>query len=406
MSANTTTSSNPIVQAIAGGTAPAQARAMAAKGLLPLAAEDLLEVLVLLRADSDAEIARSAEETLGEQTADVLLGAAQSPEAPLRVLAYLARRADAGREVHEAAVSNERTPAEAVADLAAATAEGSLLELISINQQRLIRAPAIIDAVLANPARTTEAERRVRETRREFFEKQFGVQQVAEEMRARGMTAAAEFVESAESSVATGAVALSVEDAWLLAQHIEVSDADIDESWLPSERIEELLAESEEQRAENIERIIEEAEKEIGDVAPERISLIRRIMLMTVKDRIKLGMKGDREARSILIRDGNKVVATAVVHNPRITDKEVESIAAMRTVSEDVLRTIALNRAWARSYPIIHNLARNPRTPLPTAVQILTRLHTRDLQSLSQNRNVPESVRRQAYRLTQTRKGH
>ncbi len=117
-----------------------------------------------------------------------------------------------------------------------------------------------------------------------------------------------------------------------------------------------MLQESEEQRAENIERIIEEAEKEIGDVAPERISLIRRIMLMTVKDRIKLGMKGDREARSILIRDGNKVVSTAVVHNPRITDKEVESIAAMRTVSEDVLRTIALNRAWARSYPIIHNL--------------------------------------------------
>ena len=64
----------------------------------------------------------------------------------------------------------------------------------------------------------------------------------------------------------------------------------------------------------------------------ERVSLIRRILLMTVKDRIKLAMKGDREARSILVRDGNKIVSTAVVHNPRITDKEVESIAAMRTV--------------------------------------------------------------------------
>ena len=405
MSTNTT-SSNPVVQAIVGGTAPPQARAMAAKGLLPLAAEELLEVLVALRADPEAEIARSAEETLGEQPPDVLLGASQSAEASPHVLAYLARLTAAGREVHEAVVLNERTPAEAVADLASATREGSLLELISINQQRMIRAPAIIEAVLANPARTTEAERRVRETRREFFEKEFGVQQVAEEMRARGMTAAAEFIEAAESAVASGATALSVEDAWLIAEHVEVSDEEIDESWLPSERIEELLHESEEQRAENIERIISEAEKEIGDVAPERVSLIRRIMLMTVKDRIKLGMKGDREARSILIRDGNKVVATAVVHNPRITDKEVESIAAMRTINEDVLRTIALNRAWARSYPIVHNLARNPRTPLPTAIQILSRLHTRDLQSLSQNRNVPEAVRRQAYRLTQTRKGH
>jgi hypothetical protein len=405
MSANTT-STNPVVRAIVGGTAPPQARVMAAKGLLPLAAEDLLEVLVFLRGDGDAEVARAAEETLGEQAADVLLGAAQSPEAPPSVLAYLARRADAGRETHEAVVLNARTPAEAVADLAAATADGPLLELISINQQRLIRAPAIIEAVLSNPARTNEAERRVRETRREFFEKEFGVQQVAEEMRARGMAAAAEFIESAESASAAGETALSVEDAWLLASHVEVSDDEIDDSWLLSEHIEELLAESEAQRAENIERIIEEAEQEIGSAAPERISLIRRIMLMTVKDRIKLGMKGDREARSILIRDGNKVVATAVVHNPRITDKEVESIAAMRTVAEEVLRTIAMNRAWARIYPIIHNLARNPRTPLPTALQILTRLQTRDLQSLSQNRNVPESVRRQAHRLALTRRGH
>src|SRR3712207_8024223 len=72
-------------------------------------------------------------------------------------------------------------------------------------------------------------------------------------------------------------------------------------------------------------------------------------------------MKGDREARAILIRDSNRTVATAVVHNPKITDQEVESIASMRTVSDEVLRLISMNRAWARAYPIIHNLARNPR---------------------------------------------
>jgi hypothetical protein len=152
--------------------------------------------------------------------------------------------------------------------------------------------------------------------------------------------------------------------------------------------------------------VIAEATAEIGDAAPERVSLIRRIMLMSVKDRIKLAMKGDREARAILIRDGNRVVATAVIHNPRITDKEVESIAAMRTVAEDVLRQIGMNRAWARVYPIIHNLARNPRAPLATAVTVLTRLQTRDLHAISQNRNVSEAVRRQAYRLVQTRSGH
>ena len=127
---------------------------------------------------------------------------------------------------------------------------------------------------------------------------------------------------------------------------------------------------------------------------------------MTVKDRVKLGMKGDREARSILIRDSNKVVAQAVIRNPRIMDQEVENIASMRTVSDEVLRLIALNRAWARSYPIILNLARNPRTPIPTAVNILPRIHTRELQAISQNRNVSEAVRRQAYRLVATRSGH
>lgn len=403
MSANTT-STNPVVQAIVGGTAPQQARLMAARGMLPLAAEDLLEALVALREDADAEVVAAAEETLAEQTPDVLLGVVASEQVSPRVLSYLARRADVVREVHEAVVLNARTPDESIAALAGTSQDGALLELLTVNQQRLIRAPKIIDAVLSNPARTSEAERRARETRREFFEKERGAQQVAEEMRARGLGAAAEFIEQAESVGTDGG--LTVEDAWLLAEHIEVTDAELDESWLPLERYEELLAETEEQRAANIEKILSETAAEAGEVAPERLSLIRKIMLMKVKDRIKLAMKGDREARAILVRDGNRVVASAVVQNPRITDKEIESIAAMRTVSEDVLRLIALNRAWARNYPIIHNLARNPRTPLASAVGILQRLQKRDLQALSINRNVPEAVRRQALRLVQVRAGH
>ena len=126
---------------------------------------------------------------------------------------------------------------------------------------------------------------------------------------------------------------------------------------------------------------------------------------MNVKDRMKLGMKGDREARSILIRDSNRVVATAVIQNPRVTDQEVENIASMRTVADEVLRLIALNRNWARSYPIIHNLVRNPRTPIPTVISTLPRIRTKDLKNLSQNRNVSEAARRQALRLSQVRSG-
>jgi len=403
MSTNTT-STNPVVQAIISGSAPQPARMAAARGMLPLPQEELLEVLVALQAGDDVEIAQTAKATLEEQELAALLSVAASGEISPSVLDYLARRANAGREIHEAVALNSRTPNGAIAALAASSADGSIIELIATNQQRLVRAPEIIEAVLANSARTPEAERRVRETRREFFEKERGAQQIADELRARGQTAAAEFIESAET---VGTIEeFTIDDAWLIAEHIEVSDADIDDSWLPLERLEEIFAESDEQRIANVERVISEARADAGvEVAPERVSLIRRVMLMKVKDRVKLGMKGDREARAILIRDSNKIVAQAVVHNPRITEQEVEGIAALRTVSDEVLRLIAMNRAWARSYTITHNLVRNPRTPIASAMNILPRIYAKDLIALSQNRNVSDAIRRQAQRISQARAG-
>jgi hypothetical protein len=375
----------------------------AARGLLPLPQSDLLEVLVALRHNEDDEIAEAANETLEAQEAKDLLIAAKAEQTSAAVLGYLATSTKVDREVHEAVALNGRTPDEGIAVLAGATSNGPLLELLALNQQRLVRAPAIIDAILANPARTSESERRARETRREFFEKERGARQIADELRARGKTAAAEFFESAELSLSSGA--LSADDAWLIAEHIEVSDADIDESWLPAERYEELLIESLDQRTANMQSVIKSEELEGVSISPERVSMIRRIMFMTPKDRMKLGMKGDREARGILIRDSNKMVACAVINNPRVSDQEVEGIASMRTVANEVLRLIALNRNWARQYPVIHSLVRNPRTPLPTAISIIPRIRTKDLINLSQNRNVSEAVRRQATRIAEARSG-
>jgi hypothetical protein len=394
------TSTNPVVQAIISGKAPQPARLAAARGILPLPQNDLLEVLVALMASDDAQIAAAATETLQAESADELLTAASDQDTAPNVLAYLATRSDGTPELYEATILNTRTPDHALATLAATTPHNSLLELITINQQRLVRSPEIIDAILSNPACSGEAERRARETRKEFFEKERGARQIADELRARGQTAAAEFFETADLTTVAGE--FSVEDAWLIAKHIEVSDADLDDSWLPAE---ELVAESASEAAANAQRVIESERLEAGEVSTERVSLIRRIMFMNTKDRMKLAMKGDREARGILIRDSNKVVCSAVVKNPRITEQEIENIAAMRTVAEEVLRIIALNRSWARSYLIIHNLARNPRTPVPTAMNILPRIRTKDLQNLTQNRNVSEAVRRQAYRLVQTRGG-
>ena len=397
---STTTSTNPVVLAIVSGAAPPQARLAAARGLLPLPQADLLEVLVALRGSDDTETAEAAASTLESQESVDLLTAAKAPETSPSVLEFIGSMKTTG-EVQEAIILNSKTPDEAIVQLASSVTEASLLELIALNQQRLVRTPAIIDAILDNAARSTEAERRARETRQEFFEKERGARQIAAELRAQGKTAAAEFFESADLTTASGQ--LSVEDAWLIAQHIEVSDADLDDSWLPLERYEDLEEDIADHQA-AVQRIIESETLESGkEVTPERISLIRRIMFMNVKDRVKLARKGDREARSILIRDSSRVVASAVINNPRITDQEAENIASMRTVSGDVLRSMALNRAWARSYTITHNLARNPRTPIPTVLNMLPRIRSKDLKALSLNRNISEAVRRQANRLFQSR---
>ena len=400
---STTTSTNPVVHAIISGSAPQPARLAAASGLLPLPQADLLEVLVALRESGDAEIAEAAASTLASQENEDLLNAAQSPDTSPAVLGFLGTNTS-NRNVHEAVIQNSNTPDAAIARIAGIVADGSLLELIAINQQRLVRMPAIIDAILENPARSVEAERRARETKKEFFEKERGARQIADELRAQGKSAAAEFFETAELSTATGD--LSLEDAWVIAQHIEVSDADLDDSWLPMERYEELLPETAAEHAAAVQRVIESERLESGaELKPERVALIRQLMNMNARDRVKLARKGDREARSILIRDSNRIVSAAVINNPRITDHEVENISSMRTVSHEVLRLISLNRGWARSYTIIHNLCRNPRTPIPTSISILPRIRTKDLQHIALNRNVSEAVRRQALRLAQARSG-
>jgi len=389
-------SSNPVVRAVIEGRAPRPAQVAAARGILPLPHTDLLEVLVAFASSSDVELSAHAKQTLGSQDENILMSSVRSDEVAVSVLNYLAL-SGAPRSVHESIITDARTPSETLVQFARTTRSADLLDVISLNQQLLIQTPAIIDAIVQNPNRTSDAERRATETKREFFEKERGQEQIAKELRAQGKEAAAEFVEQAQFE--------SDEDALFLAQHIEVSDAETDDSWMSLEYIEELYEETPEQREAIISKIIGEFRFEEIDLPSERISVIHRIMKMGMKDRVKLAMKGDREARNILIRDPNRIVAQAVVNNPRITEHEVEKIAAMRTVTEDVLRQLANNRQWARCYPVMHNLARNPRTPMANVLTILSRLQLRDLAALSKNRNVSDAVRRQALRLSQARTG-
>lgn len=395
-------SSNPAVRAVIEGKAPRPAQLAAARGILPLPPNDQLEVLVSFVTSEDKELADHARKSLLSQDASTLEAVLRSKEVAPAVLAHFATRDEFPLSIHEAIVTNTLTPHAALVEFAKTSTKGELLELLSLNQQLMIQIPGIIDGIIGNPNRTVEAERRAVETKREFFEKERGAQQIASELRAQGKEAAAEYIENAEF-VAAGSD-LTDDDAAFLAEHIVVPDKETDDSWLALEFLEEIYEESDADRRAAVNKILGELGED-GEIPSERVSMLYRIMKLGVKDRIRMGLKGDREARNILIRDPNRLVSQAVVHNPRITEQEVEQIAAMRTAGEDILRQLASSRQWSRSYSVIHNLARNPRTPIANVMTIMSRMQLKDLTALANNRNVSDAVRRHAMRLSNQRKG-
>jgi hypothetical protein len=123
------------------------------------------------------------------------------------------------------------------------------------------------------------------------------------------------------------------------------------------------------------------------------LTTMQRIQALNVAQRIALAMKGSREERSILIRDPNKIVGVAVLSSPKLSDQEVETIAKMTAISDELLRIISMTRAWIKNYPVVLALAKNPKTPVGISMNLLARLNERDLRLLSSDRNVAEIVR-------------
>ena len=115
---------------------------------------------------------------------------------------------------------------------------------------------------------------------------------------------------------------------------------------------------------------------------------------LPIVEEIKLAMKGTREQRGQLIRDGNRMIAASVLSSPKLSETEVESYARMSNVSDDVLRLIGNNRSWTKSYIITAALARNPKTPLAISLRLVSRLNQRDLKMITRDRNVQEAVRK------------
>lgn len=170
----------------------------------------------------------------------------------------------------------------------------------------------------------------------------------------------------------------------------------------------------EELDAETVARIVREIEAEedsilvpfelIGDFerppgAAPPPSLFQQVMGMSVAQKIKLALRGNKDARTILIRDNNKLVRRFVVMNPRITDGEVVQLCRNRSADDELIRIIAEDREWLRNYQIKLALVTNPKTPLVIAIRLVASLGERDVRTLAKSRNVPQAVAVQARRL-------
>jgi hypothetical protein len=133
-------------------------------------------------------------------------------------------------------------------------------------------------------------------------------------------------------------------------------------------------------------------------------NLFQQVQQMGVSEKISLALKGNKEARALLIKDSNKQVVLAVLNSPRLTEQEVEMIALSKNVSEEILRVIGNNRSWIKNYLIVAALVNNSKTPIGLSLGFLKNLKVRDLGIVAKNKNIPEVIRSSAHKLLQLKK--
>jgi len=343
-----------IIQQVDAGVYPRELVLNFARGFLPLEQEDVVAVLAHLGVSSDEDIATTARTSLAEMPPKVIAAFASNENANGEYLANLVR-ATADINVLEALIRNRALTDDAVADLAR-IAEPAVQDVIVINQARILRSPSILDALLINPRLTPDAKRRALETREEFFDKK--------ERARQALAAVIDLQEPDLVDAPMDAIADLIEEA------VKLPEAPPDDAPPPP-------------------HVIDEKEK----------STWAKIQNMTVAQKVMLAFRGDKTVRMILVRERNKMVCSAAMRNPRMTESEVENIAGMRNVDDEVLRLIGMRRDWMQKYAIISQLIHNPRAPIGVVMPLINRLTLRDLKGLKDDRNVAEAVRQLAKKM-------
>jgi hypothetical protein len=324
--------------------APRDVRLMAARGALPLQPPELASVLFALMHDADAEVKSTARDSLEGLPRNVMTSVLAAPLHPA-ILDHLAQTF-ANDETHLEAIALNTAASDTTVAFVAARPFRNAVEIISNNQERMLRCPAIVDALGDNPLTGRAVIDRI--------------------LSFLGM-------EERDDDVPVDPA--SIGDAEARAALEAVLGEDF------STHAKELL---------------EETEEEASDGSTNLFSLIQN---MSVFQKIKLARMGNKEARSLLVRDRNKVVAISAVTSPKITENELITIAKSRSVSEDVIRIIANNRELTRAYQIKLALATNPKTAQATSMKFVNYLQERDLRLLMKSKDVPSAISTHARRI-------
>lgn len=336
----------------AGDTAPTPARMMAAKGLVPVSGSDLVTLLVQLSMDADNGVADAARNSLRGLPDAVVLPAAEAALHPsiLHGLATQTKRED----VLERLALNPVTTDFTMERIARACSE-PVSEIIATNQQRLLGAPAIVEALYKN-----------RHTR---------------------MSTADRLVElCARNDVdLTGIPSFKAHVAAISGQLIpEPTDEP-----LPTDAMfNEALDQEDEDTAMEVDE-----ESGTEQVKKKFQMLSFRIRNMTTAEKLRLAMVGGAAARSMLVRDNNRTVALSAIRSPAMGEGEATAIAHSKEVSVDILRAIGDRREWLRGYDIKRALVTNPKTPVGIALRLLPHLRLSDLKGLSRSRGVPGQIK-------------
>jgi hypothetical protein len=395
---------------------PSNMMQFAAKGALSVPPDENIEILVYL-AKHNKIFGDLARMTLAGWDEKASLAAASDPKTPREVLDYLISPENLRPKLLPALLGN---PSVAESELAKFAVSASPEAIAAMLESPRVRASVgILDCLLGNPYLKATETSTVAALLRVCKGEAPSVA-VAED-GPQVVEAVANVPEALQEAVASdegGEVPEEAISAYL-AEHATEIAVEQDKPFKPVGGIVELLgsdyfpvSENKEltENAETVEKAAAEAASAASAVAAkarpavppkpaQRDNTLQKINRLDVKGRIQLAMKGNKEERSILIRDGTKVVALAVLDAPKISDGEVEKFALQKNVLEAVLRQIPLKRRFMKNYIVVRNLVSNPRTPLDLGLGLMKHLQPQDLKNISANKEVSETVRKLALKM-------